>query len=46
VRPWRGARDERYWPKFLIWGETEGEWPWVNPDHHIPAGSIHQAPDE
>lgn len=29
VRAWRGARDERHWPKFLTWGESESDWPWV-----------------
>lgn len=27
VLPWRGARDERAWPKFLCQGES-GSWPW------------------
>lgn len=27
VLPWRGARDEREWPKFLTWGKP---WPWIN----------------
>jgi hypothetical protein len=26
VRSWRGARDERDWPRHLTWGEP---WPWV-----------------
>jgi 5S rRNA maturation endonuclease (ribonuclease M5) len=26
VRPWRGDRDERKWPKRLVWGSP---WPWV-----------------
>lgn len=30
VIPWRGARDERLWPRFLRGGwTTEGEWPWT-----------------
>lgn len=32
VRSWRGARDERHWPKFLMWGDRDDDWPWVNPD--------------
>jgi len=31
VRPWRGNRDERHWPKFLCWGTREDDWPWVIP---------------
>jgi hypothetical protein len=31
VRPWRGNRDERHWPKFLMWGELDTDWPWVVP---------------
>ncbi|GCD94055.1 ATP-binding protein [Embleya hyalina] len=40
VVPWRGARDERLWPRFLRGGWTsEGEWPWtpytpIDADHH------------
>lgn len=37
VRPWRGARDERHWPKFLSWGE-QGDWPWIDPDVTKPRG--------
>jgi len=33
VRAWRGARDERHWPKFLVWGELPTDWPWVDPDY-------------
>jgi AAA domain len=30
VRDWRGARDERTWPRFLRWGNpARGEFPWV-----------------
>lgn len=29
VKPWRGNRDERHWPKALRWGESPDEWPWV-----------------
>jgi AAA domain len=32
VRAWRGARDARHWPKFLMWGDSEHEWPWIDPD--------------
>lgn len=28
VKPWRGDRDDRDWPKTLKWGE---HWPWVIP---------------
>ena len=45
VRAWRGPRDERHWPKFLIWGEADGEWPWVNPDVRIPRGFTHPVTD-
>lgn len=27
VRAWRGPRDEREWPKRLMWGDPQG-WPW------------------
>ena len=45
VRAWRGARDERHWPRFLMWGEDDNEWPWVDPDHHHPRGSLRPVPD-
>jgi len=32
IRAWRGARDERHWPQFLMWGELDSDWPWVDPD--------------
>ena len=38
VRSWRGARDERHWPKFLMWGDRKNDWPWVNPDARSPLG--------
>lgn len=28
VLPWRGPRDEREWPKQLMWGDPDG-WPWM-----------------
>jgi 5S rRNA maturation endonuclease (ribonuclease M5) len=28
LRPWRGPRDERDWPKQLMWGDPN-EWPWM-----------------
>jgi hypothetical protein len=28
LRPWRGPRDERDWPKQLTWGDPDG-WPWM-----------------
>lgn len=28
LRSWRGARDERAWPRQLAWGGP-GRWPWV-----------------
>jgi 5S rRNA maturation endonuclease (ribonuclease M5) len=31
VLPWRGNRDERHWPKFLMWGTREDDWPWIVP---------------
>jgi hypothetical protein len=27
LRPWRGPRDERDWPRQLMWGDPDG-WPW------------------
>lgn len=43
VRSWRGARDERHWPKFLMWGDRDDDWPWINPDtrHPPPPESPH-----
>jgi 5S rRNA maturation endonuclease (ribonuclease M5) len=39
VRPWRGSRDERHWPKFLCWGTADDDWPWVvPPDSAAPGG--------
>lgn len=28
VKPWRGNRDERHWPRALRWG-SDTSWPWV-----------------
>jgi len=28
LRPWRGPREEREWPKQLMWGDPE-KWPWM-----------------
>ena len=33
VVPWRGPREERHWPRELIWGTHEFDWPWVAADH-------------
>jgi 5S rRNA maturation endonuclease (ribonuclease M5) len=33
VLPWRGPREERHWPRELIWGTHEFDWPWVAADH-------------
>lgn len=32
VKPWRGNRDERNWPKALQWGVKPDDWPWVDPE--------------
>jgi len=48
VRAWRGARDERHWPRFLIWGESADEWPWIVPPDVSPSaphGFTHETPD-
>ena len=45
VRAWRGARDERHWPKFLRWGTEANEWPWVDTDAKAPRGFIRPVPD-
>lgn len=29
VKAWRGNRDERHWPRHLMWGAPEVDWPWV-----------------
>lgn len=29
VKPWRGNRDERHWPRALRWGNSDTNWPWV-----------------
>lgn len=34
VQAWRGPREEREWPRELIWGTREFDWPW------IPAGTL------
>ncbi|MGW2371762.1 AAA family ATPase [Kitasatospora sp. NPDC001683] len=47
VLPWRGARDERQWPRFICQGH-EGSWPWrtykpVDADPftgHSPTGAL------
>ena len=33
VVPWRGPREERHWPRELIWGTHELDWPWIAADH-------------
>jgi 5S rRNA maturation endonuclease (ribonuclease M5) len=33
VLPWRGPREERHWPRELIWGTHELDWPWIAADH-------------
>jgi replicative DNA helicase len=45
VRAWRGARDERHWPKFLRWGTEPQEWPWVDTDFKASRGFIRPVPD-
>lgn len=30
VQAWRGPREERDWPRQLIWGTHEHDWPWVH----------------
>ena len=32
VLPWRGPREERHWPRELIWGTHDLDWPWVAAD--------------
>lgn len=29
VMPWRGNRDERFWPRLLQWSENDDDWPWI-----------------
>jgi len=41
VLPWRGNRDERHWPKFLMWGSGDDDWPWV-----VPPDSAGDAPPD
>jgi 5S rRNA maturation endonuclease (ribonuclease M5) len=41
VRAWRGARDERHWPKFLMWGTRPDDWPWIDPDQQPKVGYGH-----
>jgi 5S rRNA maturation endonuclease (ribonuclease M5) len=39
ILPWRGPREERHWPRELIWGSHEFDWPWVVADHlNLPPG--------
>ena len=33
VLPWRGPREERHWPRELIWGTHDLDWPWIAADH-------------
>ena len=30
VEAWRGPREERDWPRELIWGTREYDWPWIH----------------
>jgi len=30
VQAWRGPREERDWPRELIWGTREYDWPWIH----------------
>lgn len=32
VLPWRGPREERHWPRELMWGTHEFDWPWKPAD--------------
>lgn len=32
VKPWRGNRDQRTWPRALQWGVEPDDWPWVDPE--------------
>ena len=32
VLPWRGPREERHWPRELMWGTHEFDWPWKSAD--------------
>lgn len=36
VVAWRGPREERFWPRELMWGTHENDWPWV------PANAFHR----
>lgn len=39
VASWRGPREERHWPRELIWGTHELDWPWVVADGmNLPPG--------
>lgn len=29
VHAWRGPREERTWPKEIVWGNGSSDWPWV-----------------
>lgn len=29
IVPWRGPREERYWPREITWGVGGMDWPWV-----------------
>jgi hypothetical protein len=37
---WRGPRDEREWPKQLMWGDPDG-WPW---EEHFTADDLRGQP--
>jgi 5S rRNA maturation endonuclease (ribonuclease M5) len=32
ILPWRGPREERHWPRELMWGTHEFDWPWKSAD--------------
>jgi AAA domain len=36
VASWRGDREERHWPRELMWGREWVDWPWVVPSDPAP----------
>ena len=46
VLPWRGPREERHWPRELMWGTHEFDWPWKPADGlNISGRGLHAVPD-
>lgn len=38
ILPWRGPREERHWPRELVWGTHDFDWPWIPATSSSKAG--------